>query len=142
MADAQFGQEYEHDVTHEITMKYTFADIGTAFYSRKKLPPCIVTRVSNCKITDFDSGTTCTIDVGIDYDGTASTVADAFVDGADLTSGVALGSFNLVMEDSLGAYTATAGRIVVTLAETGTAATAGEAYVTVQYKPLDHIERT
>lgn len=140
MADAKLGQEYEYHVPHSITLHYNYNDIGTPFYSATHVPACIVTHAVNTKITDFDSGTTCTIDVGFDYDDGTSDVGDAIVDGANLLSAVQQGSLALTMEDSAGALTNTAARIKVTLAETGTAATAGEGYITIFYRPLSQID--
>lgn len=135
MALGHTGKEYELDCVHTISLRYNYNDIGTAFYSVEEIPPCTVVAVSNFKVTDFNSGTTATLDVGFDYVDGTSDVGDAIVDGASLVSAVQQGSLLLTMEDSTGAKTSTAARIKVTLAETGTAASAGEGYVTVMYIP-------
>lgn len=139
MALGHSGKVYEQDVLHVITLHYNNNDVGTPFYSEQHVPPSRVVAVWNHKITDFTSGTTCTMDIGFDYlDGT-SDVGDAIVDGANLlAAGGAQSSVALTLEDAATAcVTNTAARIKVTIAETGTASTAGEGYVHVAYIPLN-----
>lgn len=136
MALGHTGKEYEQDVPHVISLHYNVNDVGTPFYSEQRVPPCRVIAVWNEKITDFDSGTTCTMDIGYDFvDGTAD-VGDAIVDGANLlAAGGQQGSVALTLDDGVAGKTDTAARIKVTIAETGTAATAGEGYVHIVYVP-------
>lgn len=138
MALGHSGKQYEQDVLHIITLHYNYNDVGTPFYSEQEVPPGRAVAVWNEKITDFNSGTTCTMDIGYDFlDGT-SDVGDAIVDGANLlAAGGQQGSVALTLDDGVAGKTDTAARIKVTIVETGTAATAGEGYVHIAYLPLN-----
>lgn len=115
--------------------KITVADLGSTV-DIGELPPCVITRVQTIKVTDFNAGTSATIIVGLEYsDGTSASTA-ALVSAASLTSGVAQGPTTHVFVDNALTIPAVPVRVTATLAQTGTAATTGEAYVLVDFEPL------
>lgn len=115
--------------------KVTFANMGSTV-DIGELPPCVIHSVKSIKVTDFNSGTTATLAVGLEYsDGTSASTA-ALVTGASLASGVAQGPTALSFVDNALAIPTVNVRVTATLAQTGTAATTGEAYVLVDWEPL------
>lgn len=96
------------------------ANLGTGNGYTIKLPPgALLDTVGWQTVTAFDSGTTAT--------GTVSDGTTTFVDGVDLTSAGAETVGNLAK------YYPNGGTLTVSAAETGTAATAGQAIVTAKY---------
>lgn len=131
----------ENVLPKRLLRKITFADLGTTV-DIGELPACVITQVQSVKVTDFNSGTTATIIVGLEYsDGTSASTA-ALVSSASLTSGVAQGPLTHTFVDNALAIPAVPVRVTATLAQTGTAATAGEAYIVVDWEPLSAARTT
>lgn len=133
MAVGDIAREKVH--SGALVRKITFSDLGTTV-DIGELPPCIIHSVKSVKVTDFNSGSTATIIVGLEYsDGTSASTA-ALVSSASLTSSVAQGPLAHTFVDNALAIPAVAVRVTATLGATGTAATTGEAYVYVDWEPL------
>lgn len=131
------ARELPYQVTHRLVKRVTFSDLGNTVVIGS-VPACLVTEVKSVKIADFNSGSTATLSVGIDYsDATASSTA-ALVATANLLAAVAQGPTTHAFVDNALAKIDVASDITATLAQTGTAGTAGDAYVIVDYQPLNH----
>lgn len=121
-----------------VAKEFTFADIGGGALTIGDFPPCLVTSVEIHKDTDFNSGSTDTVDVG--FTGVDLTDdADGLVDGFDLSSSTELGPNSVAMKDLAVAKLTENGTFTATFASTGTAATTGECIIIVNYVLLDHI---
>lgn len=133
------ARELPYQQTHIVAKKLTFANMG-ATVDIGDVPACDVISVRTVKQTDFNSGTTGTITVGVKYsDGTSATAA-GLVSAASLLSGVAQGPTLHTFVDNAVSSIAVPATLTATLAQTGTAATAGEADVIVEYVPKNHIK--
>lgn len=132
------AREYPFGVVHAIARDYTFSDLGSTI-TIGDVPAGRIIGVINVKETDFNAGSTATIDVGIDYSDSTTDDTDALVDGAGLTSAVAQGPTRLAFVDNSKAKLEVPATITATLAATGTAATTGAATVIVEYIPASII---
>lgn len=134
------ARELSVQAVHQVAKKFTFADAGAGALEVGQVPASIVTNVIIAKTADFNAGSTSTIDIGIDQlDGTTEDHADALVDGYDLSSTTGLGPLKPSLVDNADFEISNPAKITATLATTGTAADAGEAYVVVEYIPLSHV---
>lgn len=118
--------------THYAVVDYT--NLGSTV-NLGDVPPCLITDVYVAKTADFNSGSTATIDIGIDYSDGTTDDPDALVDGADLSSSTALGPLEVTQVDSAAWKIGVNATLTATLAATGTAASAGTAYIAINYVP-------
>lgn len=112
--------------------KFDYTNLGSTL-NIGDVPPCLITEVYVAKTADFNSGSTATIDIGINYSDATTDDPDALVDGAGLTSATALGPLEVAQVDSAAWKVDVASTLTMTLAATGTAASAGTGYVVVKY---------
>lgn len=132
------ARELPYQATHRIVKKLTFSDLGTTV-NLGDVPACIVTEVKSVKTVDFNSGTTATVSVGIDYSDATASSTSALVATANLLAAVAQGPTTLSFVDNALSVITVPATLTATLAATGTAATAGETYIVVDYQPLSHL---
>lgn len=129
------AQDIYLPVPNRLVRKITYADMATTV-DVGDVPPCLITEIKTVKDVDFNSGTTATIIIGLEYsDGTSASTA-ALVSSASLTSSVAQGPTTHAFVDNAATIVDVAARVTATLAQTGTTAGQGEAYVIVDYTPL------
>lgn len=133
------GLRYESYQTHSIARKVLYTDTSAKQYVIGRVPPCVITGIKQIKKTDFNSGTTATLDVGTNYPSSTTDDPNGLVAAADLTSGTALGLLVLTNVDLAIAYVEEEADIVLTQTRTGTAATTGEAIIVVEFVPIDNI---
>lgn len=133
-ATGALARELPYPVVHRHYAKVDFNDIGSTV-NIGDVPACLITDIQVAKTADFNSGSTNTIDIGINYSDSTTDDPDALVDGADLSSSTALGPLELTQVDSAAFKIDVASTLTATLAATGTAASAGVAYIVVDYIP-------
>lgn len=128
------ARELSVPATHFHYAKFDYTNLGSTL-DVGDIPPCLIKEVYVAKTADFNPGSTATIDVGIDYSDSTTDDPDALVDGADLTSSTALGPLEVAQVDSAAWKVDVNATITLTLAATGTAASAGTGYIVVEYVP-------
>ena len=133
------ARELPFQAVHQIARKATFAD-GAAVMEIGDVPPCIITRIVSVKKTDFNAGTASTLAIGINYSDATTDDPAALVTGANLASAVAQGPTALSFVDNAQSIIAVPATINYTLTLTGTAATAGEMIIVVEFVPLSHVK--
>lgn len=131
------ARELHTQTTHFHAKKVTYQDTGTIVIG--DVPPCLVTRVYSVKATDFNFGSTSTIDIGVIYSDGTQADQDALVDGANLASATAQGPLALSIVDSARPIITAPATLTATLVTTGTAASTGETTIVVEYVPLSHV---
>lgn len=106
----------------------TIANMGAGNEQLVQLPPgAHLLNIWADTVTPFNAGTTATITAG---DGTTTFINAASVAAAARAAG------------TVGKYYPSGGTITISLAETGTAATAGETLVSVEYLQLGRAQKT
>lgn len=128
------AREYSAPVVHTHYKEIDFNDLGSTI-NIGDVPACLITEVYGVKTADFNSGSTATIDIGINYSDDTTDDPDALVDGADLSASTALGPLELAQVDSGAWKINVPATLTATLAATGTAATTGAGYIVINYVP-------
>lgn len=122
------AREYHTQQLHYLRKGITFADIGSTV-SLGKLPAgAIVDNAYVLVSTEFNSGSTDTLDIGTSGD------TDDFATGIDLQTAGKIAADELATADDLGPY-ASDTELKAVVAATGTAASAGAGEVVVTYIP-------
>lgn len=123
------GRDSGYEFKNVLCKKITYADSGVAVEVGGLPPNALVTEGYFWVTTAFNAGSTNTLDVG--YTDSTATDANAYA------SAIAAGSAVRVALDELGSSTGApltrATTVTATYSQTGTAATAGEGYVIVEY---------
>lgn len=114
--------------------KFDYTNMGSTL-NIGDVPPCLVTEIYVSKTVDFNSQTTATVSVGINYSDSTSDVTTALISAYDLSSSTALGPLEVTQVDSAAWKIDVASTLTLTLAQTGTSATTGVGYAVVHYVP-------
>jgi hypothetical protein len=120
------ARDIGYDVVQHITKKISYLDGATGAVTVGKLPPkAVVTDVWAVVTTAFNAGSTNSIDIGTSGD------TNGFATGISTTAAGRIAADEMAANDDV--YSTSESTIVATHVQTGTAATAGEGFVVVQY---------
>jgi hypothetical protein len=120
------ARDMGYDVVQHLTAPISYLDGATAAVSVGKLPPkAIVTDVWAVVTTAFNAGSTNSVDIGTSGD------TNGFATGISTTAAGRIEADEMATSNDL--YSTSESEIIVTHVQTGTAATAGEGFVVVEY---------
>ena len=120
------ARDMGYDIVQHLTKKISYLDGATGAVTVGVLPPkAIVTDVWAVVTTAFNAGSTNSVDIGTSGD------TNGFATGISTTAAGRIAADEMAATDDL--YSTAESTIVVTHVQTGTAATAGEGYVVVQF---------
>ena len=120
------ARDMGYDIVQHLTKKISYLDGATGAVTVGVLPPkAIVTDVWAVVTTAFNAGSTNSVDIGTSGD------TNGFATGLSTTAAGRIAADEMATSNDL--YSTSEVTVVATHVQTGTAATAGEGFVVVEY---------
>lgn len=138
MAIGKVGQAYHTNQIHHMGVKVTFADLEETVTFPEPLPASVIQDVVVNVVTAFNSATSDVLDVGLNFTATSGLTddPDRLATDVDLTTAGRLAR-DATLATAAGTVVPDGTQVTCLVDGTGTAATAGEAWVSVYYIPTD-----